>query len=477
MPRSSSPATPHPAVRHAVVIGAGVGGLAAAAAVAPHAERVTVLDRDDLPDGPERRAGVPQGRHAHGLQPGGLAALDRLVPGFRAELRAAGGRPVRVAEEVLWLTAAGYVRPHDSGHHLLIASRELIEWTLRRLVVADPRIDVRSGLDVAGLVLGDGRVLGVRTRPRRAGTGAAADVMAADLVVDASGRRSPTPDWLAEAGYERPAETVIDSGLTYGTRTYRRRPGDTPGWKAALIQAEPPVTTRAGLAFPLEGDRWIVTLSGLDGDVPPTDDAGFLDFARSLRSPHLATFMAGLEPVSPVATYVRTENRRRHYERLGRRPEGLVVAGDAACAFNPIYGQGMTVAALQAEAIGRELAGGPGDGFAARAQAAIAAEADPAWQVATGVDLKYPWTTGGARGLPDRLIGRYMDRVLRAGTVDPVVNTAFFAVIALLERPESLLRPALALRVLGRRTPAPEPAPWPVVAPAPAVALAEAADV
>jgi 2-polyprenyl-6-methoxyphenol hydroxylase-like FAD-dependent oxidoreductase len=470
-------------VRHAVVVGAGIAGLATARALVPHAVRVTIVDRDDLPGGPDRRAGIPQGRHAHGLQPGGAEALERLVPGYKAELRAAGADVVRAAEDVLFVSAPGWVRPMDTGQVLHTATRELIEWTLRRLVTADGRVAVRTGLDVTGLALAGGRVRGLHVRPRAAGRTAAVETIDADLVVDASGRRSAAPDWLAAAGFATPAETVIDPGLTYGSRVYRRRPGDTSGWKAAVVQAQAPHTGRAAFVFPVEGDRWIVTLSGVAGDVPPTDDAGYLAFAHSVRAPHVGALLERAEPLSGVTTFLRTDNRRRHYERLDL-PEGFLATGDATCAFNPLYGQGMSVAALQAEAIGAalgtHLAEGPGAdllGFTAPAQKAIAACADGAWTVATGVDLRYPTTTGGTRSRADRLVGRYLDRVMRLGTVDPVANRAFFEVIAVLKPPESLMRPALAWRVLTRRSPAPIPCPWPLTAaPAPASGPADAAD-
>jgi 2-polyprenyl-6-methoxyphenol hydroxylase-like FAD-dependent oxidoreductase len=467
---------------HAVVIGAGMGGLAAAQALSRHFERVTLIERDDLPSRPTQRSGVPQGRHVHVLQPGGLAALERLLPGFGAELVASGAVRVMAPRDVCWLSAAGWMRPFDHEPRMLLsATRELIEWVTRRLVADTPQVIVRSGLEVTGLIVAepaeggadDRRLRGIEVRPRGATSSEPTESILADLVVDASGRRSHAPDWLAAAGYDRPAESTVDADLAYATRIYRRSgDDDTGGWKAVFLQARPPHTRRMAVLFPIEGDRWMLTLAGTNGDVPPTDEDGFLEFAQGLRAPTIADAIDRLEPLTPIVGYRRTENRRRHYESLPM-PDGFVVVGDAACAFNPVYGQGMSAAALTAEALDRCL----GDhlarydsvaGVSARAQKAVAKANAGAWMVATGEDLRYPETRGGNVGVPDRLIRRYLDRVVAAAAVDPVVNAAFFDVVGLLAEPTSLMRPALMARVLGRRHAAPEselsPAPRPLTA-------------
>jgi 2-polyprenyl-6-methoxyphenol hydroxylase-like FAD-dependent oxidoreductase len=474
---SSSPGRTRPF--HAVVIGAGMGGLATAQALSRHFERVTVVERDDLPSRATQRSGIPQARHLHVLQPGGLAALERLLPGFRAELVGSGAVRLMAPRDVCWLSAAGWMRPFDHEPlEMLSATRDLIEWVTRRLVMDTPQVIVRCGLEVTGLVVADPpaagggpRVRGVGIRPRGATTPEPTESIVADLVVDASGRRSHAPDWLAAVGYERPEESTVDAELAYATRIYRRSGDDAGGWKAVFLQARPPHTRRMGVLFPIEGDRWMLTVAGTNGEVPPTDERGFLEFTQGLRSPVIADIVERLEPLSPIVGYRRTENRRRHYESLPM-PDGFVVVGDAACAFNPVYGQGMSAAALTAEALDRCLADhlarhGVVAGVSAVAQRAVARANAGAWMVATGGDLRYPETRGGRVGAPDRLIRRYLDRVVATAAVDPVVNAAFFDVVGLLAQPMSLMRPALMARVLGRRHEAPpsdiSPAPRPLV--------------
>jgi 2-polyprenyl-6-methoxyphenol hydroxylase-like FAD-dependent oxidoreductase len=476
----------HPHPTHAVVIGAGLGGLAAAQALSRHVERVTLLERDDLPTRPASRAGVPQGRHLQVLQPGGLAALEDLLPGVGVELRAGGAVPLRAPEDLLWMTPAGWVPrfPAPARHVLLSASRELIEWTVRRRVLESPQVLVRAGLEVTGLTVARGRVGGVALRSRRAGTAGPTVTIDADLVVDASGRRSPATRWLAAAGYAGVEETTIDSGLAYATRVYRRTPHDTPGWKAALLQGPGPHAPRTGSLFPIEADRWMLTMTSAGGDEPPTDDDGFLAFARSLRAPDIGRIAARAEPLGPITGYRRTEHRRRYYERMRHAPDGFVVIGDAGCALNPVYGQGMSAAAVTAVALerclARHMAGSPDlTGFSALAQRAVAGAGAGSWMLAPGIDLRFPGVRGDRRSTVrravDRMLGRYMDRVGVAATVDAHVNAARFDVIALLAGPSSLLRPSVAARVLRRHPPPGGPPAWPepmtsisTTAPAPA---------
>jgi 2-polyprenyl-6-methoxyphenol hydroxylase-like FAD-dependent oxidoreductase len=467
-----SPPVDHPT--HAVVIGAGMGGLAAAHALSRHVDRVTLIERDTLPSQPVARSGTPQGRHVHVLQPGGSAALERLLPGFAEELLDRGAIAMAAPREILWLSAAGWMQPYRrSERTLLSASRDLIECVTRELVLDRSPIGLRTGVEVGGLSIENDRVVGVDLRPRGAAPHEPTERLAASLVVDASGRRSRAPDWLAAAGYERPEESHVDANLAYATRTYRRGPDDAAGWQAIFLQAKPPETTRMGVLFPIEGDRWMLTVAGTNGDVPPTDEAGFLAFARGMRSSALVEAVERLEPLSPIVGYRRTENRRRHFETLRRAPDGFVVIGDAACAFNPVYGQGMSAAALTAEVLDRGLrdhvarSGGDLAGVSAGLQRAVAKANAGAWMVATGEDLRWPGTEGGSTSAADRLVRRYLARVVAQATVDPVVAGAFFDVVALLAEPTSLLRPALAARVLTRRVPAPAPTP---PAPLPAAA-------
>jgi 2-polyprenyl-6-methoxyphenol hydroxylase-like FAD-dependent oxidoreductase len=444
---------------HAVVVGAGMAGLLAARVLAGHFEQVTVVDRDRLPGQPGFRPGVPQSRHLHVLLGRGLECLEQLFPGFEAGLVAAGA-PVVEGSESLWLNAAGWCRRYHSPIRLLGASRELIEWQVRTRVTALDSIQVLEGCEAVGL-LTDGRrdaVTGVRLRSRdgRVEEAGPATDMAAELVIDASGRQSRAPQWLAELGYPVPTETSINSLLGYASRQYEIPAGFQTGWQMLVINAKPPGNARSGALVPIEGRRWMVALIGAGRDYPPTDDAGFLEFARGLRSPLLYEAIKDAEPASPIYGFRNTDNRRRHFGRLRRWPEQFVVIGDASCTFNPIYAQGMTVAAMTAVALDHILAehrrwtGGGPLGHARQAQRQVARTSAGAWTMATTEDLRYPWTEGARLDLPTRIMHRYADRVLEVANGNPKVNTAFVNVVNLRHPPMSLFRPRVLLAVLAR---------------------------
>jgi 2-polyprenyl-6-methoxyphenol hydroxylase-like FAD-dependent oxidoreductase len=317
-------------------------------------------------------------------------------------------------------------------------------------------------------------VSGVRLHGRDCDAGATA-ALRADLVVDATGRRSRLPEWLNQIGFERPAETRIDAALSYASRIYRRPPGSRD-WKGAFLQAQPPTTGRMAVMFEVEDDRLLLTVQGIGGDHPPRDEAGFLDFTRSLRSPVIYETIRDAEPLSPIVGFANTANRWRHYERLRRWPERLLAVGDSACAFNPVYGQGVTVAAQTAVRLDDALARRRDrslDGFATAFRRDVAAAGKPAWMIATGDDLRYPSTTGATANAMLRMQHRYLDRVMAAATTDEAAMAALTDALFLLARPESLFKPSVMWRVLRHGSPRPTeadlPSPHPSVSRHPSV--------
>lgn len=451
----------------AVVIGGSMAGLSAAAVLAPRFGSVVIVERDVLPDHPADRKGVPQGRHAHGLLPPGMIRLEGWFPGLIEELVAAGAPLLDIGNDALWFQG-GYRRRFPTGIRGPLASRALLEFHVRRRTLALPNVTLRAGAGVVGLLTDDDgtQVTGVHLAD---GTD-----LPADLVVDASGRQGRSLRWLEELGYDAPPTTEIAIDVAYASRIFRRDghtgppsrggPDRQPGFEFALVLAGPP-TGRQAVAFPLEGGRWIVTLAGLHGERPPSDDAGFLAFARSLPSPEIAELVESSAPLGPIVTHRLHSNQRRHVERMRRVPGGLVLLGDAVCSFNPTYGQGMTTATLQAEALGQALDRVPTldarlvKAFYKRAARAIT----PAWQVTTGADFALPATQGKKAPGTD-LLNRYMPHVFKAAQVDEAVCLRVIEVTTLLRPPPALLTPAMLLRVF--RTSRRVPAAAPVAAPA-----------
>jgi hypothetical protein len=252
------------------------------------------------------------------------------------------------------------------------------------------------------------------------------------------------PDWLAAQGLGRPAETIVDGHLGYASRIYKRQANHS-GWRASYSQAAPPEVCRIGLAFPIENDRWIVTLAGGARDYPPVDEKGFADFARSLPNPDIYRVITASEPLSRISSNRGTQNRLRHYEKM-RMPAGLVVLGDSACAFNPVYGQGMTTAAIGASLLQECLSNGELHKFQQKLTVAL----KPAWMFATSEDVRYPGAEGAVMTRGMRFMHRYIDAVLALSIRKPAIRASLLEVLHML-RPASLLfRPGILFRVIAK---------------------------
>jgi 2-polyprenyl-6-methoxyphenol hydroxylase-like FAD-dependent oxidoreductase len=434
-----------------------MGGLATAQTLSNHFDRVTIVERDGLPDGPENRPGVPQGHHLHVLLAGGTNALETLLPGFSDGLMGAGAIQLAFPTEMLWLNPMGWVRHFEPRHRMLSASRALMEWHTRRMVGRNPRIGIIDRHNAVDLQLSEDRrrVTGVCVASTSSDPSERITVepLHADLVVDATGRRSRAVDWLERLGYERPSETRIDAHLSYATRIYRRPFAHTK-WKAIFLQAQPRESSRMGVLFAIEEDRWIVTLQGAGGDRPPTSDDGFDAFAGTLRSAAIRDAIRTAEPLTEPVGWANTANVRRHFDRA-RLPDRFLAVADSACAFNPVYGQGISVAAQTAVVLDHELTehrrkGRSLDGFTKRMQKRVAKCADGAWMIATGDDLRFPGTTGATPSRLMRMQHRYLDRVLAAATVDEHVMEGLLQAFLLLAPPTVLFRPGIVARAWRR---------------------------
>ncbi|MCI0383828.1 NAD(P)/FAD-dependent oxidoreductase [Streptomyces sp. CNQ085] len=447
---------------HAVVIGAGLAGLTAARALADAYERVTVLDRDVLPAEPSSRRGVPQSRQLHILLARGAQALEELFPGFLEELLAAGATRADTQTEVHWYLDGRLLCPVPSGVIAYGASRPQVEHHVRARVVALPGVAVREGMEVLGPVTTPdrARVTGVRVRSRTGGPGE--EAIPADLVVDASGRGSRAPDWLEELGYPRPRRTRVRADVVYVTRHFRREPHHIGG-RSGVALVPFPGLPRGGALVSERKDRFAAVLFGLQGEEPPTDEAGMLAYAESLPGPDVAEVLRTAEPLNEPVRMRYPASTRHHYEKLDHRPGGLLVTGDALCNFNPTYGQGMTAAAQQAVVLRALLAREPrerdrnADGLPRRFFRAAAEVVDTPWLLAAGGDLRFPGVEG-RRGPADGLLDRYLTRYRAAASVDPVLGRTFLSVAHMLQPPARLMSPGHVLRVLRASRRAGDPA-------------------
>ncbi len=406
----------------AVVLGGSLAGLLVARALADVVGRVTVVERDTLPDGAEPRRGLPQARHAHQLWSGGALALAELVPGITDRLREAGVRRLAVTTDMVALSPYGWYRRWAESHHVLLAGRDLLDATVRAAVLADGRVEVLERTEARALTGTAAAVTGVRIGPAGGdGAGGRERVLDADLVVDATGRGSRAARWLTGLGLPEPRRREVDSGIAYASRLFRAPEAAREAFPVVNVQPDPRTGEpgRGGVLLPVEDGRWLVTLFGTRGGEPSADTGDFARFARAeLRHPVIADLIGRAEPLTEVAFTRTTANRRLFYERMRTWPENFAVVGDAACALNPVYGHGMSVAAQGAlalrEVVRRHGLGSPG--LARRVQKAVARPASAAWDLAIGMDVFYPGATENGPTLRERALAAYVGRLLYTAT-------------------------------------------------------------
>ena len=427
-PRPRADRGGHPAARTAVVIGASMAGLCMAAALARHGFTVTVLERDELGREPSHRRGVPQDTQAHVLLYRGLTVIEDLLPGFREDLLAAGAVPYD-SGRMPWLGEYGWSCTDQVGYEVLSATRPLMEAVTRQGVSGLRGVQIRDGVTVTGL--------------RRIGDGWQTEIgdaaLKSQLVIDASGRSSRLTRWSVVA--QDPIEEEVDAHVGYACRLYRERhPLPVRSGVMILASAE---GGKAGLAVPVEQRQWLVAGAGFGDRRPPRDEDGFGEFLTDLRDPAIADLVALLEPVSDVRIHRQTANRRRRWDRVRHWPRGLLVVGDALCSLNPVYGQGITVAAQQAQMVSRALERGhPVDRALQRRMVAVT---EAPWSIATTADLRQP-TCPGEPSPVQRLSIAWVARLSRlAAAGDSRASAALLAVNNLMASPVSLLHPALLL--------------------------------
>ena len=425
--------------KRAVVVGGSMAGLCAARVLQDAVDEVVILERDDLPSGPRSRGGAPQTSQPHAMLEAGRVTLEDLFAGFTDDVLAAGGLELNMTRDVTWYDGGGVVAAAETPLSALYASRPLFEHVVRERVRDSPDIRLRDGchfVDYRHEPTAN-RVTGVRFRDE---TGAET-TLDATLTVDATGRTSRTPAWLERHGYPAPDVDQVTVDVTYSTVRITRPPDARRG----VLIAPEPRRPRGAAMLPVEDDRWEVLLQGLHGERAPVDREQFLNWADTLPLADVATQLRTREWISEIQRYPFPASVRRHYHALSRFPDGLVVTGDAIASFNPVYGQGMSVAALDALALHHELPAGV-SGLGPRMFERVAHTVQEAWRTAVGNDFIFEQTTGPEPFATD-LLNRYAGRLVARAHDDGALTEAFLRVFRL-ERPAtSLLHPRILWRV------------------------------
>lgn len=435
---------PHPARSHAVVIGAGMAGLTAAQAISRHFGKVTVIERDVLPTEAVPRRGTPQCQHAHMLLAGGLTTLQTLFPGFENDLAEAGAVKIRTGKDLRFERPGFDPFPiRDLGIDVFSMSRPLLEAVTRRRVLQAPNIGICMRSRVTGLVASRDamRIEAVRYET----DDAPAVTVEADLVVEASGRCGLTLQLLEELSLQKPEETEIGMDQAYAS-TIVEQLDHNADWLGNIILPTAPASSRGAFLFPIEKQRWLLSIGGNHGDAPPGDRAGFMDFVKSLRTPTIYDAVRDARPLTDIVRFKLPCSTRRHFERIESFPAGLLVTGDALCRFNPVFGQGMSVAAQEAVILDRLLADDvPMERLARDFFAAIQDTIATPWGVAVN-DFVYPATRGvRPADLAQRL--QYGVALTKLAAEDPEVHRLTVEVSQLLKPQAALREPALAARV------------------------------
>jgi 2-polyprenyl-6-methoxyphenol hydroxylase-like FAD-dependent oxidoreductase len=432
--------------KNALVIGASMAGLLTARVLSDHYEQVTLLERDTFPAPGENRKGVPQGKHTHVLLERGRQIMENYLPGLTDELTRLGAVPMTdVSLQTRWFHSGGYHQPGVSDIAGVGVSRPTLETAVRNRVLALPNVAALENCNVLGLLTTADydQVTGVRLMNRQGDD--AEETMTADLVVDAGGRGSRSPTWLEELGYDRPAEEEVRIDMGYTTRYYRRQPDHISGLAGIVFLATPP-NKRLAVMLAQDDNRWVVTIGGYLGDHVPADEQAFLEAAKRLPTTDIYEVIKAAEPVSEPVAYKFHANLRRRYDKLARFPTGYLILGDALCSFNPIYGQGMTVAALEAVALDECLTTSCpklAKRFFAQANKIV----DLSWNAAVGNDLGYPEVEGPRSPLV-RFLNWYFGKLHLAAQHDAQVSIAFLKVINMVAPPPTVLHPGIIGRVI-----------------------------
>ncbi|MEZ4379713.1 MAG: hypothetical protein R3A79_00075 [Nannocystaceae bacterium] len=437
--------------KRAIVIGGSVTGLLAARVLADFFEKVVIVERDYLYDRPIGRKGVPQARHSHILLAAGASVIGELLPEILDDMQAAGAIPVDASKDLRWFHYGVWKARKDSGITLYLTNRMVLETAIRAQVRRWTNIEILDERDIINLEVNRSgeRVVGVRCEHKGEPT-----LLEADLVIDASGRGSRSPRWLSDAGFSRVEETEVRMSIGYASRVYRM-PRSFPVERLPLaVFPKPPESRRMGILFTIDEKILMVTLGGWCRDYPPTQHEGFVEFARSLPVDDFQALLDEAKPAPAIHPHLVPSNLRRRYERMRRFPDGYVVLGDALCSFNPIYGQGMSAAALEVKALQSwlERARARGHGVYARGagrqlQRRVAREIRLPWLLATTEDFRFPETTG-RRPFGLAFLQWYIGHILELSATHPEILRRFMLVMNLLSGPLVLLTPSIILTVL-----------------------------
>lgn len=433
-------------MQRSIVIGGSIAGLLTARVLSDYCDEVIILERDQFPQVPASRGGVPQDRHGHLLMARGQQIIEKYLPQIREDFQANLPR-IRWGLDTRVLMSGGWMKIADTGIRTYACSRLWLEHTMRQHILQLPNVTARENARVTDLTLD---ASGAAITGLCYAQGKQQHSLTADLVVDASGKRSKAADWLAALGFGTVETTTIDPYMGYATRWYQKPQHFSEDWKLYISYAQPENGLyRSGAIVEVEDNKWLVILGGTNKDYAPTDEAGYAEFLQSLAAPKLYDYLRMADPISPIYGYRQTANHWRHYEKMPRFPQRFIALGDAVCSFNPVYAQGMSVSALEADLLNDCLQRADGDAagdFAKQFQAHLATVVSEAWNLSAVADALLPEATGSK---PNRLVlwgQRYITKLTELMPYDADVSGRFLSIMHMLGSPTSLFHPQVLWR-------------------------------
>jgi len=432
---------------HAIILGGSFAGLMTAKALSHHYKKVTIIEKDKVHRHPEARKGQPHTQHLHGLLPAALNILNDYFPGFYDDVTNNGGVTNDLGLSMNWYTHGGYKKNVFMGITGISLSRPLLEHIVRERVLAMPNITLIDNTPAKAFLSSSDKqhVTGVLVDDKQSGE---TKIYEADLVIDCTGRGSQTPKWLKQLGYDEVPVTEVKIDVTYTTRVYKRNPEDERGRWWIACTPEAPKERRNGAVFPIEGNRWIVSVGGWHGEKAATDETEFLEFLKTLPNTNIYDIASKSEPLSDIIQYKYPVSIKRNYEKMDRFPTGLLVLGDAASSFNPVYGQGISSTCMQALALDKLLSENISEQKLAKTFfKRILNIKDKLWQMSTDEDFRFPETTG-TRPFGIGISNKFVSQLHRATNSDETVCYAFLRVMGLLDPPTKLMRPKMLWKIL-----------------------------
>ena len=435
----------------AIVVGGSIAGLLAARVLADHINEVIILEKDILLDQPVSRRGIPQSEQLHSIHQKGAEIIQELFPDLAWDFETSGVVPCDLGSEMRWFFFGEWMEPARSDIFVHWCERPRLEWQIRRRVTAFPNVRIVDGCKVTTLLHADANSCITGVVMRTAEDPHTDQTLVADLVVDACGRGSRVDQWLTDLGYPEASEEEVKIDLGYACGYYQLPDDMNPAWKALLISAKPGLSEKLGLIYRMPNNQIKASMAGWFGDHPPADQDEFLAFARSLPQPDMYELLCKATPLTPIRTYKMPSNQWRRYDKQPRWPVGLFVIGDAVCSFNPSFGQGMTVAALQAVKLGelyheQKRGNLTAPGLAHRFQKEAARIVNNPWMITTGEDLRFA-KAEGPRPFSLSVMHRYLAQIFEIAHYNPAVAKQFFEVMTFLKKPSALFQPAMLLLV------------------------------